>query len=256
MAILPEVAQASVLVVGASRGIGLGFVQQLLDEPRVTKLYATYRNPATATELLALSQWQGDRLVLLRMDVTDETQIATALERIKADEGKLHLALYCVGLLHDGAFQPEKSLRSLSSEQLLRYFQVNAIGAGLLAKHLMGVLRHGEPSIFAAVSAKVGSIGDNRLGGWYGYRASKAALNMLMKTTALEYERRCPNTRVIMLHPGTTDTGLSEPFQANVPSGKLFSVERTVKQLLTVLSNVGPDDSGKFFSWDGSELPW
>lgn len=256
MAILPEVAQASVLVVGASRGIGLGFVQQLLDDPRVTRLYATYRNPATATELLALSQWQGNRLVLLRMDVTEETQIAAALEHIKADEGKLNLALYCVGLLHEGSFQPEKSLRALGSEQLLRYFQVNAIGAGLLAKHLMGLLRHSEPSVFAAVSAKVGSIGDNRLGGWYGYRASKAALNMLMKTTALEYERRCPNARVVMLHPGTTDTGLSEPFQANVPPGKLFSVERTVQQLLEVLSQVGPSDSGKFYSWDGSELPW
>lgn len=256
MAILPEVAQVHALVVGASRGIGLGFVQQLLDEPRITKLYATYRDPTTATALLALSQWQGNRLVLLRMDVTDETQISTALERIKADVGRLHLALYCVGLLHDGPFQPEKSLRSLSSEQLLRYFQVNAIGAGLLAKHLMGVLRHSEPSLFAAVSAKVGSIGDNRLGGWYGYRASKAALNMLIKTTALEYERRCPKTQVILLHPGTTDTELSEPFQGNVPPGKLFSVERTVRQLLEVLARVSPGDSGKFFSWDGTELPW
>jgi NAD(P)-dependent dehydrogenase (short-subunit alcohol dehydrogenase family) len=264
MAILPEVASATALIVGASRGIGLGFVQQLLDEPRVTQIYATYRDSASAGELLALSQWhgatggdsQGNRLVLLRMDVTEETQIAAALERIQAESGKLHLALYCVGLLHGEAFQPEKSLRSLNSDQLLRYFQVNAIGAGLLAKHLMGLLRHGEPSIFAAISAKVGSIGDNELGGWYGYRASKAALNMLMKTTALEYERRCPKARVVLLHPGTTDTQLSQPFQANVPPGKLFSVERTVQQLLAVLSQVGPEDSGKFYSWDGSELPW
>jgi len=256
MALLPQVDQATALVVGASRGIGLGFVQQLLEEPQITKLYATYRDPASATELLALSQWQGDRLVLLRLDVTDEDQIAAAVAQIKADEGKLHLAIYSVGLLHDGKFQPEKSLRSLNSEQLLRYFQVNAMGAGLLAKHLMGLLRHEDPSIFAAVSAKVGSIGDNRLGGWYGYRASKAALNMLMKTASLEYERRCPKTRVVMLHPGTTDTDLSQPFQRNVPEGKLFSVERTVRQLLTVLGKVGPGDSGKFYSWDGSELPW
>jgi NAD(P)-dependent dehydrogenase (short-subunit alcohol dehydrogenase family) len=264
MSILPEVTQAAVLVVGASRGIGLGFVKQLLDEPRVTKIYATYRDPASAAELLALSQWhgatggesQGNRLVLLRVDITQEEQIAAALETIQAESGKLHLALYCVGLLHGEDFQPEKSLRSLHSDQLLRYFQVNAIGAGLLAKHLMGLLRHGELSIFAAISAKVGSIGDNQLGGWYGYRASKAALNMLMKTTALEYERRCPQTLVVLLHPGTTDTQLSEPFQTNVPPGKLFSVERTVKQLLAVLSKVGPGDSGKFYSWDGSELPW
>ncbi len=256
MPILTDISQAIALVVGASQGIGLGFVQQLLDDPTVTKLYATYRNPETAKDLLALSQWQGERLVLLKMDVTDEAQIEAAIQHIKQTDGKLHVAIYCVGLLHDGDFQPEKSLRSLNKDQLLRYFEVNAIGAGLLAKHLMGILRHKEPSTFAAVSAKVGSIGDNRLGGWYGYRASKAALNMLMKTTALEYERRCPNTRVVMLHPGTTDTQLSEPFQRNVPPEKLFPVERTVRQLLDILSQLKPGETGKFFSWDGTELPW
>lgn len=256
MVLLPNVAQATVLVVGAGRGIGLGFVQQLLENSRIARLYATYRSPEQATELLALSQWQGERLVLLKLDVTDEDQIAAAVARIRQAEGRLHLALYCVGLLHDGDFQPEKSLRSLNLDQLTRYFQVNAIGAALLAKHLMEVLRHPEPSIFATVSAKVGSIGDNRLGGWYGYRASKAALNMLIKTTALEYERRCPRTRVVLLHPGTTDTGLSAPFQRNVPPEKLFSVERSVGQLLAVLGNLGEQDSGKFLSWDGSELPW
>ncbi len=244
------------LVVGASRGIGLGFVQQLLDDPQVACVYATYRSPESAQALMALSQWQGDRLVLLKMDVTDEDQIASGIEQIKAAGLPLHLTIYCVGVLHGGEMQPEKSLRSLNREQLLHYFEVNAIGAALLAKHLMTVLRHKEPSTFAAISAKVGSIGDNRLGGWYGYRASKAALNMLMKTTALEYERRCPNTRVVVLHPGTTDTDLSKPFQRNVSPEKLFPVERTVGQLLGVLRQLQPGDTGKFFSWDGSELPW
>lgn len=256
MPLLPDVAQATALVVGASRGIGLAFVKQLLENPAIAKLYATYRTPETAQALLALSQWQGERLVLLKLDVTEEAEIERVIGQIKQAEGKLNLAIYCVGLLHDGAFQPEKSLRSLRKEQLLRYFEVNAIGAGLLAKHLMSVFRHKEPSIFAAVSAKVGSIGDNRLGGWYGYRASKAALNMLMKTTSLEYERRCPQTQVVLLHPGTTDTQLSEPFQTNVPPGKLFSTERTVQQLLDVLGALQPGETGKFLSWDGSELPW
>jgi NAD(P)-dependent dehydrogenase (short-subunit alcohol dehydrogenase family) len=126
----------------------------------------------------------------------------------------------------------------------------------LLAKHLVPLLRHGDRSIFATISAKVGSIGDNQLGGWYGYRASKAALNMFMRTAAIEYGRKSPNTIVALLHPGTTDTRLSQPFQRNVPPEKLFSTERTVEQLWTVLNQLGPDNSGQFFSWDGAEIPW
>jgi len=133
---------------------------------------------------------------------------------------------------------------------------VNSIGAVLLAKHLMPLLRHKEGSIFASISAKVGSIGDNRLGGWYGYRASKAALNMFLKTISIEYSRRCPKTIVVALHPGTTDTRLSQPFQKNVPPGKLFPVEKTVNLLLDVLASLKLADSGEFFSWDGSRLPW
>jgi NAD(P)-dependent dehydrogenase (short-subunit alcohol dehydrogenase family) len=120
----------------------------------------------------------------------------------------------------------------------------------------MPLLRHKERSIFATISAKVGSIGDNRLGGWYGYRASKTALNMFMRTVAIEYSRRCPKNIVVTLHPGTTDTRLSKPFQKNVPPEKLFSVDRTVTQLLTVMENLEEGDSGQFFSWDGSRLPW
>ena len=144
----------------------------------------------------------------------------------------------------------------INSDNLLRYFQINSIGAILLAKHIMSLLRHKEDSIFANISAKVGSIGDNRLGGWYGYRASKAALNMFVKTISIEYSRRCPKTIVVALHPGTTDTRLSQPFQKNVPPEKLFSVERTVTQLLSVMSGLDISNSGEFFSWDGQNLPW
>ncbi|NJR67883.1 MAG: SDR family NAD(P)-dependent oxidoreductase [Synechococcales cyanobacterium CRU_2_2] len=253
---IDRTAPATALVVGASQGIGLGFVKLLLEDTAIAKIYATYRKPETAQALMALSQWGGDRLVLLKMDVTDEAQIESGIQHIQAAGDKLHVAIYCVGMLHDHQFQPEKSLRSLNKDQLLRYFEVNAIGAGLLAKHLMAVFRHEEPSIFATISAKVGSIGDNQLGGWYGYRASKAALNMLMKTAALEYARRCPNTQVILLHPGTTDTRLSQPFQRNVPPEKLFTIDRTVQQLWKVLSQIEPGETGQFLSWDGSELPW
>jgi NAD(P)-dependent dehydrogenase (short-subunit alcohol dehydrogenase family) len=237
------------LVVGAGQGIGLGFVQQLLQHDRVDRLYATYRDPAA--ELLTIAD---PRLQCLPLDITDEGQIAAAIAAIQP--AVLHLVINCVGWLHTDQMLPEKSLRQINSDQLVRYFQVNSIGAVLLAKHVQPLLKHKDRAVLATISAKVGSIGDNQAGGWYGYRASKAALNMLMKTTAIEYKRTCPRAIVVNLHPGTTDTRLSQPFQRGVPPDKLFAVERTVQQLLTVIEGLQETDSGEFFSWDGSRLPW
>ncbi len=238
------------LVVGAGRGIGLGFVRHLLAKPEM-QVYATYRS--LSPELQALA---GDRLRCLPMDITDEAQISAAIATIQAETPALHTVINCVGLLHDGPLQPEKSLRHLNAEQLSRYFQINSIGAVLLAKHLQPLLKHSDRALFATLSAKLGSIGDNQLGGWYGYRASKTALNMFMHTVAVEFRRTCPRAIVVTLHPGTTDTELSAPFQGNVPPEKLFSVDRTVTQLLAVMDQLTPSDSGDFFSWDGSRLPW
>ena len=248
--------QSNILIVGASQGIGLGFVKQILQDNQVTKIYATYRSSDTASELLTLAANNPNRLVCLTMDITDESSIIQGIKVIGSETQKLHLVIYCVGMLHQGELQPEKSLRQINSQNLINYFQVNSIGAVLLAKHLMPLLCHKEGSIFASISAKVGSIGDNRLGGWYGYRASKAALNMFLKTISIEYSRRCPKTIVVALHPGTTDTRLSQPFQKNVPPEKLFSVTKTVNLLLEVLASLKSTDSGEFFSWDGSRLPW
>lgn len=237
------------LIVGAGKGIGLEFVRQLL--PQVESVYATYRNPQS--ELLTLAD---PNLRCLPLDVTEESQIAAVVEAIQADGKMLHTVINCVGVLHEGTIQPEKSLRQLNAEQLLYSFQVNSIGAVLLAKHVQPLLKHRDRAILATLSAKVGSIGDNQLGGWYGYRASKAALNMLMRTVAIEYKRSCPRAIVVTLHPGTTDTSLSRPFQRNVPPEKLFTADRTVRQLLAVLDQLQESDSGEFFSWDGSRLPW
>jgi NAD(P)-dependent dehydrogenase (short-subunit alcohol dehydrogenase family) len=241
------------LVVGASQGIGSGFVRQLLDRDDIHTVYATYRSPESATDLFALA---SPKLKCLSMDITDESHIASVTEQIKAETSHLNYAVNCVGILHENTLQPEKSLRHINAEQLTRYFQVNSIGGILLAKHIQPLLKHSDRSVFATISAKVGSIGDNQLGGWYGYRASKAALNMLMRTTAIEYKRTCPQAIVVTLHPGTTDTRLSQPFQRNVPPEKLFTIDRTVKQLLTVIDGLETTDSGEFFSWDGSRLPW
>ena len=256
MALFGEVQNMNCLIVGANRGIGFGFVNQLLQNADVATVYATYRDRASAVALLALEQEYPDRLICLPMDTTDETQLAQGISQIRDRSDRLHFVMNCVGMLHDEGVQPEKSLRHINTDQLLHYFQINSIGSVLLAKHLLPLLKHSDRSVFASISAKVGSIGDNQLGGWYGYRASKAALNMLMRNVAIEYRRSSPQTIVVMLHPGTTDTRLSKPFQKNVLPEKLFSVERTVSQLLKVLQSLTPDDSGQFFSWDGSRLPW
>ena len=249
-----ELQQGIALIVGASQGIGLGFVQQLLSDGRIARVYGTYRHPHTAVALLALRA--NPKLICLQLDVTNEEEIARQIAYIKAQENTLDLAINCVGVLHSDDLQPEKSLRQIDSVRLLQYFQVNSIPTVLLAKHLQPLLKKRERTVLASISAKVGSIGDNHLGGWYGYRASKAALNMFLKTIAIEYSRKNPHTIVAALHPGTTDTRLSKPFQKNVLPEKLFSVERTVHQLLAIINSLTEEDSGSFFSWDGSPLPW
>jgi NAD(P)-dependent dehydrogenase (short-subunit alcohol dehydrogenase family) len=247
---------AIALILGATQGIGLGFVKQLLQEPSISTIFATYRTLDAAQDLLALQAANPERLMCIALDITDEIQIADLVQTIQTKAKRLHWVINCVGILHEGTLQPEKSLSQINTERLLQYFQVNSIGAVLLAKHLVPLLKHPERSIFATISAKVGSIGDNQMGGWYGYRASKAALNMFMKTAAIEYSRKSPNTIIALLHPGTTDTRLSKPFQRNVPPEKLFSIERTVTQLWTILHQLEPNDSGQFFSWDGTPIPW
>ncbi|QIR38035.1 SDR family NAD(P)-dependent oxidoreductase [Tolypothrix sp. PCC 7910] len=256
MSFIDEINHVNALIVGANQGIGFGFVKNLLQDTRITKIYATYRQLESASELINLAAEHSEKLICLPLDITEESQIAEAVQTIRNQVNKLHLVVNCVGLLHDGTLQPEKSLRQINPENLLRYFQINSIGSVLLAKHLLPLFKHKERNVFASISAKIGSIGDNQLGGWYGYRASKAALNMFMRTVAIEYGRSSPQTLVVTLHPGTTDTRLSRPFQSNVPPEKLFSVEHTVSQLINVIEHLQEGDSGQFFSWNGSRLPW
>jgi NAD(P)-dependent dehydrogenase (short-subunit alcohol dehydrogenase family) len=238
------------LVIGASRGIGVEFVRQLLGRG-VDRLYATYRQPNCP-----LLEIDDLRLQSWAVDVTQESEIAAVAQAIIAREVRLDYVIYCVGVLHNANWQPEKSLRHINGQQMLDYFQTNSIGAVLWAKHLQPLFKHGDRAIFASISAKVGSIGDNQLGGWYGYRASKAALNMLVRNISIEYRRTAPGSIVIALHPGTTDTDLSAPFQRNVPPERLFTTEQTVRQLLAVIDQLETKDSGEFFNWDGSLLPW
>jgi NAD(P)-dependent dehydrogenase (short-subunit alcohol dehydrogenase family) len=260
MRLLKEETMQDALVLGASQGIGFGFVQYLLNQDTVNQVYATYRSIESAAPLLALAQKSGDRLTCILLEITDEDQVIHCLQQVaaglKESDRQLGWVINCIGMLHQGDLQPEKSLRQINTEQLLTYFQVNSIGSILLAKHLAPLIKNTDRVIFATLSAKVGSITDNRLGGWYGYRASKAALNMFMRSIAIEYRRTCKGAIVVVLHPGTTETGLSEPFRRGVAPEKLFSIDRSVSQLMQVMNALTPENSGEFFSWDGTPLPW
>jgi len=247
----------NVLIQGSSRGIGLEFVRQLLGDAAPGRIFAACRAPQASPSLVDLAA-QDPRLGLLKLDVTSEPSIRAAAASVAAEVPRLHLVVNCAGLLHDRAagIAPEKRLADVESDALMASFAVNAAGPLLVARYFEPLLAHAERAVFASISARVGSIGDNRLGGWYAYRGSKAAQNMFTKTLAIEWARSRRNVICVALHPGTTDTELSRPFQANVPPQKLFSVERTVAQLLAVIDRLTPADSGRFLAWDGTGIAW
>lgn len=158
--------------------------------------------------------------------------------------------------MHDEAIKPEKTFRAITPEALDKAFRINTTGPALIAKYALRELPRDRKAVFAALSARVGSISDNRLGGWHAYRASKAALNMLIRTFSIELALRYPKALCIALHPGTVDSRLSAPFQAGVPEGKLFTPERSATALLSVIDNLSADQTGKLFAWDGQEIPF
>jgi NAD(P)-dependent dehydrogenase (short-subunit alcohol dehydrogenase family) len=248
----------NVLIQGASRGIGLGMVRALLEAERVETLVATSRNPEASDALGQLRDGQPTRLHLVAMDVTDESSVRAAARQVGEWVDELHFLFNVAGLLHDQSrgMQPEKSLRDVDPSHLHRSFAVNAVGPLLVAKHFESFFRHERRAVVANMSARVGSIGDNRRGGWYAYRATKAAQNQITRTLSIEMARRAPEAICVALHPGTVDTQLSEPFQGSVPDEQLFSVEQSVDHLLEVVDGLGQEDSGEFFDWAGEPIEW
>lgn len=200
-----------------------------------------------------LAHSQFDQVVTCDYSDTALAQVAQELER---SGYRPALLLCCVGVLHDKLAVPEKRLADIQAQALAHYFAVNTIVPALLLKHLTPVLNATSEPRVAFLSAKVGSIEDNRLGGWYGYRASKAALNMLIKTSAIELARRYRDICVAALHPGTTHSPLSEPFVDRIPKGKIYSPQQSAERLMRVIDGLRPEDNGRFFHWDGSRLPW
>jgi NAD(P)-dependent dehydrogenase (short-subunit alcohol dehydrogenase family) len=221
------------LVVGASGAIGGAFVAALEADPRCAGVQRWHRRSDPPLDL---------------DDPGGVERAAAALAR----QPPLHLVIVATGLLHAPGVRPEKRLADLDPRALETLFRVNAIGPALLLRHVAPLLDR-QRSVMAVLSAKVGSIGDNRLGGWYGYRASKAALNMLLRTASIELRRTHPGAVLAALHPGTVRSGLSRPFRGDEIGREPADA---VAAMLATLDGLQPEDSGCFVAYDGERLPW
>lgn len=237
---------ARAAVIGASGGIGRAFTEALASDPAVETVLAFSRSGDAPS---------GPGIERHHLDLAREASIETAAATARERLGGLDLIIVATGMLHgpDG-LEPEKSWRHLDAAAMATLFAVNTIGPALVAKHFLPLLPRRGRGIFAALSARVGSIGDNELGGWHSYRASKAALNMLIRNFAIEQARRNKESVVVGLHPGTVDTALSRPFQGGVPERLLFTASHAASRLLDTLDNLDGADSGGVFAYDGERI--
>ena len=234
------------VIIGATGGIGAAFTEKLASRPDIEIVHALSRRPSVQAT---------DKILPGQIDILDEPSIQDAAKRIKSS-GAPQLVIVATGILSDGEeLQPEKSLRKQSRHAFERVFEVNTFGPGLVAKHFLPIMPRQGRAVFAALSARVGSISDNHKGGWHAYRASKAALNMLIRNYAIEQSYRNPDFISVSLHPGTVDTGLSKPFQSGVPDEQLFTAEQSAAYLLEVIDRLTPAQTGKAFDWAGKEIP-
>ena len=231
------------IVLGASGGIGAALVAALC-ERGAGQVFAASRN--RPERLPPDARW-------VRFDLDREASIAAAAEATGAQPLDTVIVASGVLTLPDGT-GPERSFRQIDGDAMARVFHLNTIGPALIAKHFLPLLPRDRRSVFAALSARVGSISDNRIGGWHSYRASKAALNMLVRNYAIELGRTHSQAVCVALHPGTVDTGLSEPFQSNLPEGQLTAPAEAAENLLGVLDGLSPGDSGRLFDWAGERV--
>nr|MBI1231069.1 SDR family NAD(P)-dependent oxidoreductase [Cytophagales bacterium] len=233
----------NIAIIGASGAIGCAFVNHLAKDHN-NHLYAFSRSKKSFSE---------ENVKSGHIDFEDEQTIVKAAESIP-DDVNLDLIIVASGILHGEGFGPEKSLRDLDPQIMHKVFHDNTYGPMIVAKHFLPRIHKEQRSVFAALSARVSSISDNYLGGWYSYRASKTALNMMIKTASIEVSRRYKKSIIVGIHPGTVDSDLSKPFQSNVKESKLFAPEFSTEKMLEVLDGLEPNDTGKLFAWDGKEI--
>ena len=234
----------TIAIIGSSGAIGSAFTRHYAGLDSTDTVYALSRSGVRVA---------GDKIRSLPIDITNDDTVAQAAAALAGTP--LQGVIMATGILHDEAgLHPEKSLGDIDADKLRRVLDINTVGPALVMKHFLPLLDQERRSLFAALSARVGSIGDNRLGGWYAYRASKAALNMLIRTAALEMKRRNRHAIVVGLHPGTVDSRLSRPFQSRVPEGRLFTADAAASRLADVLARLEPADSGSCLAWDGQPI--
>lgn len=236
----------NVTIIGASGGIGNAVVDLLSEQDTIEHILACGRSEISHS---------ATKVEYQTIDLTNEDTIEKAAKRA-AEIGPQDLVFVTTGFLHNGDIHPEKAIRDLSIEGFEQNFAINAIGPAMVAKHFLPIMRKNERSVFACLSARVGSISDNGLGGWYAYRASKAALNMVLKNLSIEAARRYKQMIILGLHPGTVDSALSKPFQGNVRDDKLFTPHYSAERLLDVIQNAKIEKSGDIIAWDGQRIEY
>jgi NAD(P)-dependent dehydrogenase (short-subunit alcohol dehydrogenase family) len=224
--------QRIAVVIGANGGIGAALCDNLARRSDFLQVHRISRNSDPALDILDEGSIENCAGTFRKLGITPD------------------FVIVATGILHDGDKGPEKSLRELDADWMMQNYQINAIGPALIAKHFLPLMPKDRRTCFAALSARVGSISDNKLGGWHSYRASKAALNMLIRNLSTEWQRKNPQSVIVGLHPGTVETPLSAPFKGNPAHGR-FTPDVAAAQLLAVLDGLKPEQSGQLFAYDG-----
>lgn len=236
----------NIAIIGSNGAIGQAIADQFILDQSVEHIYAFSRQGRT---------FRSEKVISSTIHLEDEDSIQDAAKAVTKDK-PLDALIITTGFLHDEDTSPEKSIRDLSHQNFTKNFMINTIGPALIAKHFLPLMSKEHSNVFSCISARVGSISDNRLGGWYAYRASKAALNMTLKNLSIEASRRFKQTIIVGLHPGTVDSSLSKPFQASVSGEKLFTPEYSAQCLINIINNLKQEDSGKIIAWDGSTIDY
>ena len=238
------------LVLGASGGLAQAIIGELMADADIDTVIAVSRNAAP-------EHFSNGSVTPMWIETEySEPAMAAVVEQLQSFAGRITRVVICHGILHSETLWPEKRLEDISAESLQTVFQANTVVPVLWLKLLHRLLKGKQRCVVAALSARVGSIGVNHLGGWYAYRSSKAALNMMLRTLSIEYGRRVKNVKIISFHPGTTDTALSKPFQASVPSDKLFTPEFVAERLCGIMAEAEIDGQLSYLDWDNKSIPW
>ncbi|MEP1216743.1 MAG: SDR family oxidoreductase [Marinobacter sp.] len=244
-----------VLIAGISGAIGHALAVRLLEQDPGVSVVGLCRDPSA----VAFSEDYSGRILLVPWNAADSCSAPAAAEKLKAVlsvETGLDAVIYAAGILHGPGMAPEKRLEDLDAQAIAHAFAVNATGFAMLIQAMSPWLRHRRFKRIVAVSARVGSITDNGFGGWYAYRSSKAALNMLVRNLSIELPRKYRPLACVAVHPGTTLSPLSKPFTRSLAQLRVHQPEETAANILSVAERLTEDDNGTFLSWDGSVIPW